>query len=81
MNRSVMTRRWLGKRAVIFALLAAGVASGVAAVVFHLLVEMAQLLMIDRAIGLTGPWRPVVLIALPASVAVLLVWSVRRFVP
>lgn len=81
MNRSVIARRWLGKRAVIFALLAAGVASGVAAVVFHLLVEMAQLLMIDRAIGLSGPWRPVVLIALPASVAGLLVWTVRRFVP
>lgn len=78
---SDLARRWLGKRAVIVALVAAGVASGLAAVVFHLLVEVAQLVMIDRADGLTGPWRPVVLITLPATVAGLLVWFVRRWVP
>lgn len=81
MTPSDLTRHWLGKRAVIVALVAAGVASGLAAVVFHLLVEVAQLFMIDRAVMLRGPWRPVVLIALPATVAGLLVWFVRRFVP
>jgi CIC family chloride channel protein len=61
--------------------IAAGLASGLAAVFFHEWVVLSRELLLERALRATGVWRAVLLIVIPAGTAAFLGFIVQRFAP
>ena len=61
--------------------IAAGLVSGIAAVLFHEWVVLSRALMLDRALRTTGALRVALLIAIPAVTAAILGFIVQRFAP
>ena len=77
----IQSLRRLARRLLIATLIVAGALCGVAAVVFHYLVEFAQAILIEPALRQHGFARYALVIAVPAIVAALLAVIVRRFAP
>ena len=77
----IQSLRRLARRLLIATLIVAGALCGVAAVVFHYVVEFAQSLLIEPALRQHGLARDALVIAVPAVVATLLALIVRRFAP
>jgi hypothetical protein len=73
--------RRLARRLLIATLILAGALCGVAAVVFHALVELAQSVLIEPALRQRGFSRYVLVIAVPAVIAAVLAMIVKRFAP
>jgi chloride channel protein, CIC family len=59
----------------------AGLASGIAAVLFHEAIVVSRHLLLDRALQTTGPVRAALLIAIPTLAATILGVIVQRFAP
>lgn len=73
--------RRLARRLLIATLIVAGALCGVAAVVFHYLVEFAQSILIEPALRQHGATRIAFVLAVPAAVAAILALIVKRFAP
>lgn len=73
--------RRLARRLLIATLIITGALCGVAAVVFHYLVEFAQSLLIEPALRQRGFTRMALVIAVPAAVAAILALIVKKFAP
>ena len=71
----------LGNRTLLFMFVAAGLASGAAAVLFHDAIVVSRRLLLDRAMHTTGFTRAALLIAIPTLTAAMLGWIVQRFAP
>jgi len=77
----IQTLRRLARRLLIATLIVAGALCGVAAVVFHYVVEFAQSLLIEPALRQHGFAKDALVIAVPGIIAALLAVIVRRFAP
>lgn len=71
----------LGNRTLLLMFVGAGLASGVAAVLFHDAIVASRHLLLDRALRTTGPTRAALLIAIPTVTAAILGVIVQRFAP
>jgi chloride channel protein, CIC family len=71
----------LSRRILLLIFIAAGLASGLAAVLFHRWIELSRELFLSRALTTHGPLRVVLLIAIPCLTAAGLGWIVQRFAP
>jgi len=81
-----LTRFWhsirrLARRLLIATLIVAGALCGVAAVVFHYFIELAQSLLIEPALRQRGFTRAALVVAVPAIVAAILALIVKKFAP
>jgi chloride channel protein, CIC family len=71
----------LSRRLLLLMFIAAGLVSGLAAVLFHEWVVLSRELLLDRALRTTGWLRVVLLIAIPAATAAALGVIVQRWAP
>ncbi|HUP60219.1 MAG TPA: chloride channel protein [Thermoanaerobaculia bacterium] len=71
----------LGNRTLLLMFVGAGLASGIAAVLFHAAIVASRHLMLDRAFQTTGLTRGALLIAIPTLTAAILGVIVQRFAP
>ena len=71
----------LSRRVLLLIFIAAGLASGVAAVLFHRWILLSRALFLSRALQTHGPLRVVLLIAIPCLTAAALGYVVQRFAP
>jgi CIC family chloride channel protein len=71
----------LGNRTLLLMFVGAGLASGIAAVLFHDAILASRHLMLDRALRATGLTRGALLVAIPTLTAALLGVIVQRFAP
>lgn len=71
----------ISRRLLLLMFIAAGLVSGLAAVLFHEWVELSRELLFDRVLRTTGWTRVAFLIAIPAATAALLGWIVQRWAP
>jgi CIC family chloride channel protein len=71
----------VSRRTLMLLFVAAGVASGAAAVLFHEWIVITRELMLDRALSTTGWRRAVLVVLIPAATAGAIGWIVQRFAP
>lgn len=76
-----MSTAKLGNRTLLLMFVGAGLASGIAAVLFHDAIVATRHLMLDRALRATGLTRGALLIAIPTLTAAILGVIVQRFAP
>jgi chloride channel protein, CIC family len=71
----------ISRRVLLLMFIAAGIVSGLAAVLFHEWIVLSRSLLLERALRIDGPLRPILLISIPATTAALLGYVVQRFAP
>lgn len=71
----------ISRRVLLLMFIAAGLLSGVAAMLFHEWVTLSRELLLERALRTTGWVRIVTVIAIPAVTATILGYIVQRFAP
>ncbi|MBV8518656.1 MAG: chloride channel protein [Acidobacteria bacterium] len=71
----------LSRRILLLIFIAAGLVSGLAAVLFHRWIELSRRLFLSHALATHGPLRVVLLIAIPCLTAAALGYVVQRFAP
>ncbi|HEX7709141.1 MAG TPA: chloride channel protein [Thermoanaerobaculia bacterium] len=71
----------ISRRVLLLMFIAAGIVSGLAAVLFHEWIVLSRSLLLERALRIDGPLRPLLLISIPATTAALLGYIVQRFAP
>ncbi|MFA6954385.1 MAG: chloride channel protein [Thermoanaerobaculia bacterium] len=71
----------ISQRKLLVAFVAAGVVSGLAAVLFHEWIVVSRSLLFDRVFALGAVPRSILIIVIPTLVAAALGWTVQRFAP
>src|SRR5581483_6921297 len=80
-GRRALRLRTAARRFLLLTIVVIGALCGVLAVLFHKFVEIAREQLIDRALAVPEPWRPILLVLTPALVFASLAWCINRFAP
>src|SRR4051812_21161660 len=79
LNTSMSRARSLARRFLVFTLAIVGALCGVIAVIFERYVEFAREMMVGAALDQRGPWRIILVVAIPTIVFPLIALGIRRF--